>query len=54
MLLDSSRLVQQDRVRSAFYDDSGRFSAGSIAFDSALVMRDIRHAWHPVGTLRAD
>jgi hypothetical protein len=34
------------RVASSFFDDRRRFPAGSIAFDSALLMRDIEHEWH--------
>jgi hypothetical protein len=34
------------QVRSAFFDDPAIFPAGSIEFDHALLMRDIRHEWH--------
>lgn len=34
------------RVESSFFDDRDLFPAGSIAFDSALLMRDIEHEWH--------
>jgi hypothetical protein len=34
------------RVASSFFEDSNRFPSGSVAFDSALVMRNIRHEWH--------
>ena len=37
-----------ESVKSSFYDDGRRFPPGSIAFDSALVMRDIPHEWHGV------
>jgi len=40
-------------VRSSFFDDTGRFPAGSIAFDCALVMRDIEHEWHGRDVIRA-
>lgn len=34
------------RVRSSFFDDRDVFPAGEIAFDHALLMRDIPHEWH--------
>jgi hypothetical protein len=34
-----------DRAFSSFFCDSGRFPEGSVAFDHALVMRDIPHRW---------
>jgi hypothetical protein len=34
------------RVQSSFFEDRGRFPAGSAVFDSAFVMRDIAHEWH--------
>jgi len=33
-------------VYSSFFADRNRFPAGSIEFDHALVMRDVRHEWH--------
>jgi len=33
-------------VRSSYFDDCGVFSAGSIEFDCALLMRGIEHEWH--------
>jgi len=35
-----------DEVRSSFFDDEALFPKGSIAFDSALLMRGIEHEWH--------
>jgi hypothetical protein len=35
-----------DEVRSTFFDDASQFPAGSVAFDHALVMRDVPHEWH--------
>lgn len=35
-----------EEARSAFYDDTTMFPAGSIELDSALVMREIAHEWH--------
>ncbi len=34
-------------VRSTFFDDREMFPDGQIAFDHALLMRDIPHEWHP-------
>jgi len=33
-------------VRSAFFEAGDRFPEGSVQFDSALLMTDIRHEWH--------
>jgi hypothetical protein len=33
-------------VRSSFFADRDTFPEGSIEFDHALVMRDLRHEWH--------
>jgi hypothetical protein len=33
-------------VFSSYYMDTARFPAGSIAFDHALIMRNIPHEWH--------
>ena len=35
-------------VRSSLFEDTRLFPNGSIAFDHALVMRDIRHAWRRI------
>jgi hypothetical protein len=35
-----------ERVASSFFDDARRFPAGSVEFDSALLMRSIGHRWH--------
>jgi hypothetical protein len=34
-----------DRARSTYFSDLGRFPAGSVHFDCALIMRDIAHEW---------
>ncbi len=41
--------LEVSRVESNVYDDSAQFPAGSIAFDHALLMRDIEHSWHAAG-----
>ncbi len=38
-------------VSSAFFDDRGTFPSGSVAFDNALVMRDVAHAWRALPNL---
>lgn len=38
--------LKADRVQSHYYDDHALFPPGSIAFDHALLMRDIPHEWH--------
>lgn len=40
------RPLHVERVESSYFDDRARFPAGSIAFDCALIMRDIEHEWH--------
>jgi len=35
-----------ESVHSAYFDDHSLFPADSIAFDHALLMRDIHHEWH--------
>jgi hypothetical protein len=34
-----------DEVSSSYFEDPRRFPAGSVTFDSALLMRNIPHAW---------
>jgi hypothetical protein len=38
-----------EAVSSRYFDDERRFPRGSVVFDSALLMRDIPHAWHAMG-----
>jgi hypothetical protein len=38
--------LAMDRVFSTYFADQTRFPAGSIAFDCALIMRNIAHEWH--------
>lgn len=33
-------------VESSFFEDATRFPAGTVEFDSALLMRNVRHEWH--------
>jgi hypothetical protein len=39
-------------VRSTFFADTSVFPPGSVAFDHALIMRDLRHEWHSEGSVR--
>jgi hypothetical protein len=43
-----------DRVESSFFNDESRFPKGSVAFDCALLMRNIAHEWHAATELYAD
>jgi hypothetical protein len=38
--------VQVTEVHSAFYRDANLFPPGSIGFDSAFLLRDVRSEWH--------
>jgi hypothetical protein len=40
-------------VQSSYFADEQRFPTGSVAFDHALVMRDIIHEWHKAEDLYA-
>jgi hypothetical protein len=40
------RALSLSEVRSSFFADRELFPEGSIEFDHALIMRDIRHEWH--------
>ena len=43
-----------DRVETSFFEDSQLFPAGSVEFDCALLMRNIKHEWHGRPTLCAE
>jgi hypothetical protein len=40
--------LQVDRVNSSFFNNETLFPKGSVVFDNALLMKDIRHTWHSV------
>jgi hypothetical protein len=42
-----------EELSSSYFDDPHRFPPGSIAFDSALLMRNIPHAWRSKSGLTA-
>ena len=39
-------------VESSWFEDAARFPAGAVAFDSALLMRDVAHEWRGHDVLR--
>ncbi|MFK7985695.1 MAG: DUF2071 domain-containing protein [Sandaracinaceae bacterium] len=41
-------------VTSSYFEDERSFPAGSVAFDNALLMRDIDHEWHGRDALSAN
>lgn len=41
-----------DHVQSSYFSDLERFPTGSVAFDCALLMRDLPHEWWSAGDLR--
>ena len=38
--------LEVEEVESSFFADKAAFPAGSVTFDHALIMRNIRHQWH--------
>ena len=38
--------LKVSHISSSVFDDAAKFPPGSIAFDHALLMRDIPHQWH--------
>ena len=38
--------LEVEHVESSYFDDETLFPLGSVAFDSALLMRGLRHEWH--------
>ena len=44
-------ILQKDEVASSYFSDISKFPDGSIAFDHALLMRDIEHQWHAAAPL---
>jgi hypothetical protein len=39
-------------AQSSYFSDAVRFPAGSVAFDHALIMRDLAHEWHQAADFR--
>ena len=40
-----------EEVESSFFEDQNLFPAGTVEFDSALLMQHIDHEWHSRGSL---
>ena len=38
--------LRVDEVFSSYFAEHAKFPAGTVEFDSALIMRDIAHEWH--------
>jgi uncharacterized protein YqjF (DUF2071 family) len=45
------RALSISELESSFFADQQRFPKGSIEFDHALIMRDLRHEWHKADDL---
>lgn len=43
--------LEISRVHSSYFSDETKFPAGSIAFDHALIMRNVAHEWHAAADL---
>jgi hypothetical protein len=43
------RTLDVEFAESSFFGDEKRFPPGSVKFDSALLMRGIKHEWHALG-----
>ncbi|HEX9512512.1 MAG TPA: hypothetical protein VF939_18600 [Puia sp.] len=44
--------LQVASVQSSFFEDETIFPKGSVQFDNALLMIEIKHEWHSVGQQR--
>ncbi len=40
------RPLTVDLIESSFFGDEATFPPGSVTFDHAIIMRDLRHQWH--------
>lgn len=45
------RGLSVSEARSSYFEDEQRFPKGSIEFDHALIMRNLRHEWHKAADL---
>lgn len=41
------------KVQSSFFEDESVFPKGSVQFDNALLMTDIKHEWHSVHSMKS-
>lgn len=48
------RSLKVGSVQSGYFNDANRFPAGTIEFDHALIMRDIRHEWRQAQDLYSE
>jgi hypothetical protein len=48
------RPLAVEHVESSFFADESVFPAGSVTFDHALIMRDLRHQWHEEAEIFTD
>ena len=46
------RPLEVELIESSFFADKSAFPAGSVTFDHALVMREIRHQWHELADMK--
>lgn len=46
--------LELSHLQSSFFENHENFPAGSITFDSALLMRSVEHEWHSRETLDCD
>jgi len=43
--------LQVSRIYSSYFSDESKFPKGAIAFDHALIMRNVEHEWHSANDL---
>lgn len=48
------RPLAVEHIESSFFADESVFPAGSVTFDHALIMRDLRHQWHEEADIFTD
>ncbi len=46
--------LEVDTVYSSFFEDENIFPKGSVQFDNALLMTEIKHEWHNAGTIKSE
>ncbi len=46
-------LLEVNKVRSSFFEDTSIFPEGSVKFDNALLMRDVEHEWIGLGKIKS-
>lgn len=48
------RPLEVEHVESSYFANPEMFPSGSVVFDHALIMRDVRHEWHSVNDLQVE